>query len=46
MSGGSKLTRQPTAMKGMSAVGVSEERVWMSAVLEIAGAAGLVVGLF
>jgi uncharacterized membrane protein YphA (DoxX/SURF4 family) len=46
MSGGAKLTRQPTAMNGMTAVGVPTERVWMLAVLEIAGAAGLIVGLF
>lgn len=46
MSAGSKLTRQPTLMKGMAAVGVPENRVWMLAVLEIAGAAGLIAGLF
>lgn len=46
MSGGAKLTHQPTSMKGMAAVGVPENRVWMLAVLEIAGAAGLVAGLF
>jgi uncharacterized membrane protein YphA (DoxX/SURF4 family) len=46
MSGGAKLARRPTLVKGMAAVGVPEDRLWMLAVLEIAGAAGLVAGLF
>jgi len=46
LSGGSKLARRPALMKGMAAVGVPDDRVWMLAVLEIAGAAGLVAGLF
>jgi DoxX-like family len=46
MSAGAKLARRANVMTGMAAVGVPADRVWMLAVLEIAGAAGLVAGLF
>jgi hypothetical protein len=46
MSAGAKLVRRTAVMEGMAAVGVPADRVWMLAVLEIAGAAGLIAGLF
>jgi hypothetical protein len=45
-SGGAKLVKDPKVMKTMSTVGVPEGRVWLLAVAEIAGAVGLVVGLW
>lgn len=41
-----KLSRKPKLMDSMAKVGVPADRVWMLAVLEIAAAIGLVVGLF
>lgn len=46
MSGYAKLTHNPTVDQGMTAVGVPLDRIWMLAVLEFAGAAGLVAGIF
>jgi hypothetical protein len=45
VSGRAKLIRDPQVMKTMSAVGVPEDKVWLLAVAEFAGAAGLVAGL-
>jgi uncharacterized membrane protein YphA (DoxX/SURF4 family) len=41
-----KLTHDPQQMAAMTKVGVPENRVWLLATAEIAGAAGLVIGLF
>lgn len=45
-SGRGKLAHDPAQMKTMSGVGFPEDRVWLLASAEIAGALGLVVGLF
>jgi hypothetical protein len=45
MSGRAKLVKDPQVMKTMSTVGVPEDKVWLLAVAEFAGAAGLVAGL-
>jgi uncharacterized membrane protein YphA (DoxX/SURF4 family) len=41
-----KLTKVPTVVKSMRTVGVPDERLWLLAIAELAGAAGLLVGLF
>lgn len=41
-----KLVKQPQVMQGMTTVGVPENRVPQLAFLELAGAAGLLIGLF
>jgi hypothetical protein len=41
-----KLIKNETVMKGMDVVRVPRDRVWMLAVLELAAAVGLVVGIF
>jgi hypothetical protein len=41
-----KLVRDPAQMTTMSAVGFPESKLWLLASAEIAGAVGLVVGLF
>ena len=41
-----KLVRDPAQMKTMAAVGFPEDKLWLLASAEIAGAAGLVAGLF
>jgi uncharacterized membrane protein YphA (DoxX/SURF4 family) len=45
-SGQAKLAKNPAVMQSMTTVGVPEDRVWLLSIAEIAGAAGLVVGLF
>ena len=45
-SGQAKLAKNPAVMQGMSTVGVPGDRVWLLSVAEIAGAAGIVAGLF
>jgi len=41
-----KLVKDPQIIKGIvETVGVPEERLWMLAVLELAGAVGLLIGL-
>jgi hypothetical protein len=40
-----KLARKAAVMKTMVSVGVPEDKVWLLAVAEIAGALGLVAGL-
>lgn len=44
-SAGAKLTKQPAIVEGMTAVNVPIDKIWMLAVLEIAGAIGMLVGL-
>ncbi len=46
VSGAFKLKKNPDLVEGMAAVGVPEHRLWLLAVAEVAGAIGLVVGLF
>jgi hypothetical protein len=46
VSGYGKLVRQPTQMKTMNKVRFPEDRLWLLATAEFAGAAGLVAGLF
>lgn len=41
-----KLRHDPQQMKTLQTVGVPEDRVWLLATAEIAGAVGLVAGLF
>ena len=42
-----KLTKDPKVVATLvGTVGVPEERLWMLAALELAGAAGLLIGLF
>ena len=41
-----KLVHDPAQMKTMSKVGFPEDKLWLLAAAEIAGAAGLVIGLF
>jgi DoxX-like protein len=41
-----KLVRDPQVMKVMTRVGVPDARLWLLATAEIAGAAGIVAGLF
>jgi|SRR5882724_6894401 uncharacterized membrane protein YphA (DoxX/SURF4 family) len=41
-----KLVRDPQVMKIMTRVGVPEDRLWLLATAELAGAAGIVAGLF
>ncbi|WP_281689784.1 DoxX family protein [Pseudonocardia thermophila] len=41
-----KLTREPKQMQTLKNVGVPEDKVWLLATAEIAGAAGLLAGLF
>lgn len=41
-----KLARNPAQMKTMEHVGFPEERLWLLAAAESAGAVGLVIGLF
>jgi uncharacterized membrane protein YphA (DoxX/SURF4 family) len=41
-----KLRKDPRLVEGLGAVGVPVARFWQLAVLELAGAAGLVIGLF
>ena len=45
-SGAGKLMRNPQQMKTMQTDPVPEDKLWLLATAEIAGAAGLVVGLF
>jgi uncharacterized membrane protein YphA (DoxX/SURF4 family) len=45
-SGRGKLVKDPQVMKVMTKVGVPEDKLWLLAAAEIAGAAGIVVGLF
>jgi uncharacterized membrane protein YphA (DoxX/SURF4 family) len=45
-SGAAKLTKKPQLVEGMAAVGVPENRLWLLASAEIAGAVGLLAGLF
>jgi hypothetical protein len=44
-SAGAKLTKQPALVEGMTKVDVPIDKIWMLAVLEIAGAVGMLVGL-
>ena len=41
-----KLARDPIQMKTMDRVGFPEDKLWLLAAAEAAGAAGLVIGLF
>ena len=41
-----KLVRDPAMMKTMDRVGFPENRLWLLATAEAAGAAGLAIGLF
>lgn len=45
-SGRGKLVRDPQVMQVMTRVGVPEDKLWLLATAEIAGAVGLVAGLF
>jgi uncharacterized membrane protein YphA (DoxX/SURF4 family) len=45
-SGVMKLVKPPQYVKTMTALGVPENRLWLLAAAEIAGAIGLVAGLF
>jgi len=46
-SAGAKLTKDPRIIETLvRTVGVPEDRLWMLAALELAGAAGLIIGLF
>ncbi len=45
-SAAGKLTRSPAVVTSLTGVGVPLDRFWVLAVLEIAGALGLVVGLW
>ena len=44
-SGRAKLVKEPAVTANMAKVGVPEHRLWPLAVLEIAGAVGLLIGL-
>jgi uncharacterized membrane protein YphA (DoxX/SURF4 family) len=46
LSGLGKLVKDPMQMATMGRVGFPEDKLWLLAVAEIAGAIGLVVGLF
>jgi uncharacterized membrane protein YphA (DoxX/SURF4 family) len=46
VSGRGKLVRDPQQMKTMATVGVPEDKLWLLATAEFAGAVGLVAGLF
>jgi uncharacterized membrane protein YphA (DoxX/SURF4 family) len=46
LSGQGKLAKDPRQLKTMTSVGFPEDRMWLLASAEIAGAAGLVAGLF
>jgi hypothetical protein len=46
LSGRGKLARDPAQMKTLGKDGFPEDKVWLLAAAEIAGAAGLVAGLF
>jgi uncharacterized membrane protein YphA (DoxX/SURF4 family) len=41
-----KLTKDPTTVKMLTGLGVREDQLWLLALAEIAGAAGLLIGLF
>jgi hypothetical protein len=45
-SGRGKLVKNPQQMKVIATVGFPEEKLWLLAAAEIAGAAGIVGGLF
>jgi len=45
-SGAGKLARQPRQVETMKHVGFPVDKMWLLALAEIAGAAGLIVGLF
>jgi uncharacterized membrane protein YphA (DoxX/SURF4 family) len=45
-SGRGKLVKDPQVMKIMTKVGVPEDKLWLLAAAEFAGAVGLVAGLF
>jgi uncharacterized membrane protein YphA (DoxX/SURF4 family) len=45
-SGRGKLVKDPQQMKTMARVGFPEDKLWVLAAAEIAGAAGVVAGLF
>jgi uncharacterized membrane protein YphA (DoxX/SURF4 family) len=45
-SGVAKLVKPPGYVKTMTALGVPENKLWLLAAAEIAGAVGLVAGLF
>jgi uncharacterized membrane protein YphA (DoxX/SURF4 family) len=46
VSGRGKLVKDPQQMKTMTTVGFPEDKLWLLAAAEIAGAAGVVAGLF
>jgi hypothetical protein len=46
VSAGGKLTKSPQIMTVMTTVGFPEGKLWLLAAAEIAGAVGLVLGLF
>jgi hypothetical protein len=46
LSARGKLVRDPTQMKTMTRVGFPEDRLWLLATAETAGAVGMVIGLF
>lgn len=46
MSARFKLAKDPKVIDGMAKVGVAPDKVWLLAVAELAGAVGLVAGLF
>ncbi|HST81236.1 MAG TPA: DoxX family protein [Kineosporiaceae bacterium] len=41
-----KLTKDPTTVQMLTGLGVPEDQLWLLALAEIAGAAGLLTGLF
>ncbi|MEU3986551.1 DoxX family protein [Streptomyces sp. NPDC026672] len=45
-SGAGKVVRQEQQLKTMAKVGFPEDKLWLLAIAEFAGAVGLVVGLF
>jgi uncharacterized membrane protein YphA (DoxX/SURF4 family) len=46
LSGRGKLVKDPQQLKTMSTVGFPEDRLWLLAAAETAGAVGVVAGLF
>jgi hypothetical protein len=46
LSGRGKLVKDPQQMKTMATVGFPEDKLWLLAGAEVAGAAGVVAGLF
>jgi uncharacterized membrane protein YphA (DoxX/SURF4 family) len=46
VSARAKLVRNPQLVEGMTRVGVPEDKLWLLATAEIAGALGIVAGLF